>query len=931
MADLNKELLWEKSMLDRGIQKYHKAVYDAQYGESISGGVFERSNEASTSYGNALIKKYFMPVEAAIDHLILTSSTNRGKSSTAATYLSACDSREVAYLAIRCILDVISKKTRLSNVANRIGSHIEDHMRLCSFDSTHPKYYKTVTNMLERSNVTDYSGKKKLFVVCHKKAANVEEAIAAGNRYAEKHHLTSNQRDQYIAEIVAKAEDARWVPWSQKDKANIGGTLIQLIILATSDYSNGLTAADNKYKEELRVHGSGLIERITITMGNSLRNELIYATDRTIKFIKNNMQLCEAMHPEFLPTLVPPKRWTTPLDGGYWDPHMRQRKPLVKTGSKHRKILKKAHMPTVYNAVNTAQEVPWTINRAVLNEALLQFRAPAGVGMPGNIVEELPECPVSAFSNTEGMNPKAFREYKRSVKASMTKDEKTKYAKWAGICRQIYVNENKRKSKIIGVSSVLRVAKMLSDKDEFYFVHTLDYRSRMYACGTGVNPQGIELSKALLKFKRGTKLGKHGLWHALLHAAGLAGVDKVSPNDRVKWAIDNANNIIRSGLVPSDMTEFWGNADKPYMFLAVCEELSRALAPVNFSAIGKINKEALSGIQADFISHLSGNQDGSCNGIQHCSALLKDPVGAKATNMYPSTDEDLPEDIYNMAADLVIQELSDNLESGVARNGNSLDAVGARMHKLLSQVLEVIDRKTTKRSTMIVPYGGTKRSCLTYVKEWVTKVNEKDGKWSAYDVDDISLVLHHYVWSALDTVVVAARVVMGFLRDCMKINCKLGVPMLYVTPSGFPVLQDIKNSSLREVDLRLYGRMRVSYIESTDDLNKYKMSSSFSPNFVHSMDATHLMFTVNASKAVGIEDFALVHDSYGVPFGHVELFHRIIREAFIGMYSHNVLVGFLKQQLAQFPDMEAEYPDESVIAGRGFDINLVAKAKHFFL
>jgi DNA-directed RNA polymerase, mitochondrial len=171
---------------------------------------------------------------------------------------------------------------------------------------------------------------------------------------------------------------------------------------------------------------------------------------------------------------------------------------------------------------------------------------------------------------------------------------------------------------------------------------------------------------------------------------------------------------------------------------------------------------------------------------------------------------------------------------------------------------------------------------------------------------------------------------MKFLRGLMKINCSLNMPMIWSTPTGFIARQDIKEVKSKSVDLQMFGRVVVSYTEETDDLNKSKMASSFPPNFVHSMDAAHLVLTVVASLDLGIRDFALVHDSYGVPFGHVEAFHQVIRDQFCRIYKNNVLIGLKRQQEAQFPTSIKKMPADADVERGSYDIEEVKKAIHFF-
>ena len=67
---------------------------------------------------------------------------------------------------------------------------------------------------------------------------------------------------------------------------------------------------------------------------------------------------------------------------------------------------------------------------------------------------------------------------------------------------------------------------------------------------------------------------------------------------------------------PLSVRRFWDEADKPWMFRAACKEWTRY-------------REEGPG----FLSHLAISMDGTCNGYQHLSAMGRDPIGGRATNL----------------------------------------------------------------------------------------------------------------------------------------------------------------------------------------------------------------------------------------------------------------------------------------------------------
>jgi hypothetical protein len=68
---------------------------------------------------------------------------------------------------------------------------------------------------------------------------------------------------------------------------------------------------------------------------------------------------------------------------------------------------------------------------------------------------------------------------------------------------------------------------------------------------------------------------------------------------------------------------------------------------------------------------------------------------------------------------------------------------------------------------------------------------------------------------------------------------------------------------------------------------KARQRSAFPPNFIHSIDSTHMMLTALACNAAGIE-FAGVHDSFWTHPGSVHVMNRLLREKFVELHTRQV-------------------------------------------
>lgn len=84
-----------------------------------------------------------------------------------------------------------------------------------------------------------------------------------------------------------------------------------------------------------------------------------------------------------------------------------------------------------------------------------------------------------------------------------------------------------------------------------------------------------------------------------------------------------------------------------------------------------------------------------------------------------------------------------------------------------------------------------------------------------------------------------------------------------------------------------------------------RQKSAFPPNFVHSLDSTHMLNTAIRCREDDIA-FAAVHDSYWTHACSAENMNAHLREEFIELYKQPLLEDLLVQLEARFPDCQFE-------------------------
>ncbi|KAG6469040.1 hypothetical protein ZIOFF_073738 [Zingiber officinale] len=67
-----------------------------------------------------------------------------------------------------------------------------------------------------------------------------------------------------------------------------------------------------------------------------------------------------------------------------------------------------------------------------------------------------------------------------------------------------------------------------------------------------------------------------------------------------------------------------------------------------------------------------------------------------------------------------------------------------------------------------------------------------------------------------------------------------------------------------------------------------RQKTAFPPNFVHSLDGSHMMMTAVACRRAGL-NFAGVHDSYWTHACNVDQMNVILREKFVELYQKPIL------------------------------------------
>jgi len=98
----------------------------------------------------------------------------------------------------------------------------------------------------------------------------------------------------------------------------------------------------------------------------------------------------------------------------------------------------------------------------------------------------------------------------------------------------------------------------------------------------------------------------------------------------------------------------------------------------------------------------------------------------------------------------------------------------------------------------------------------------------------------------------------------------------------------------------------------------------FAPNWIHSIDAAHMMNVAIAAEAHGIR-LAAVHDSFWTHASDAEKLSKIVREEFIAMHARPLGEVLAEQLAADYPTVKLPPPPTP----GAFDLKETLGARYF--
>jgi len=294
-------------------------------------------------------------------------------------------------------------------------------------------------------------------------------------------------------------------------------------------------------------------------------------------------------------------------------------------------------------------------------------------------------------------------------------------------------------------------------------------------------------------------------------------------------------------------------AEKAISFLACCIEWYR-----------------YSTTDGDYYTRLPIPIDGANNGWQHLGAMSKDSLTGKLVGLVPT---EIQNDFYVQIAKRLCDRMPEWFEE--------------------RQIpMKHIRKGIAKRAAMTRAYScGQKKMSESMYSDCYQYGFTNDYNISTWDCDELSSQVIRAIQEVcpgpLDTMKYLQRLADQEITNWYKqYGTDRGKGIEWTTPSGFPVIYECYRTRPVKVDCYGFntpdGEIRFKHVirEHTDIPDRRGFMCGISPNFVHSMDASHMALVIADWEG----DFAAVHDSYSAHAGNVEDLMVKTRQKFVSIY-----------------------------------------------
>ena len=659
----------------------------------------------------------------------------------------------------------------------------------------------------------------------HYNKNNTDNEIAnAARKRSSKKYSNPHYRYRSTKHITKKKciekDIAPFEPWTSMHRNRIGLYLLEIATIY------GIVKWDKTYENKKQKH---------VVYTDEFVNQIIENEERLIARAFSDYPLIEAPI-EWKLSNEPAKLNHT---GGYHLPELRRwQSMLLKNGT-----------DTVFgektvDLLNILQSTAWRIDNRTLQlaEILIEKRWKVG------------SCLVCGIEKPVRGNAPAY---------IVEDDEKLKV--WRRKQTLLHETYHRETSNAYRTRQAVSLANEYKFKT-FFHSWSCDWRGRFYPQQPWLQPQSTDFEKSLLKFRDGCKLDDDSLyWCKSAIGAAYIG-NKISFKERVKWTEDNQELIKQIANDSLGTVNEWAVAKEPWQFLQLCFEW---------------NDVVITGKEKFWKVPIGA--DSTSSGLQLLSAMRRDSIGMKYSNLLePETDDAPPEDAYKKVLEIARQ----SCEKDESKN-------------YLLPFLKF--RKVGKASLMLSVYGGTPYGIRKQIREALQEQKISIDKTSLSE-------LTSEINKASKKVFPAAYKALSWLRDLAKAAHENGAKSLtWSTPTGDSIHCIKYDFEKTVINTTFNGKIVIGDF-NTEKPDTDKEVSSFIPAVVHCYDAAVLKESFSDWQ----HPITLIHDDIRVLPKDMDRALERIREGFASVVSGDALarladdLGVSQEQLPRLPQLDGE-------------------------
>jgi DNA-directed RNA polymerase len=286
---------------------------------------------------------------------------------------------------------------------------------------------------------------------------------------------------------------------------------------------------------------------------------------------------------------------------------------------------------------------------------------------------------------------------------------------------------------------------------------------------------------------------------------------------------------------------------------------------------------------------------------------------------------ELNRDIDDLDMDVEDGNLNQNYEKRVI----DYELIEESMIPILFENIK-IDRKFVKKPVMTDSYGSSQRGKADDIFEEIYKliyaVDIEDTKEAEEYIRKFSLFLAKKIEDAISKNSKASVNYEKFIKKIASYILKKDRHIYWYTPIGFKVQQFELKTKPAYINLKGNGKIKINIFQNEIDKREHK--KGILPNFIHSLDATHLYKTINSVKKKGIDYFMTVHDSFATLPNDMDTLSQTLREEFINLYSEPILEHLIESINREFNmDINIKVP---YVDKKEFNLEDIRDSKYFF-